>query len=651
MFSLLLWACLSPEKELPSASWSCLLEPEKVHDSSPQLGCRADFDLLAADPLDASIPGAQSTKTLIDRVDDNRLWFTNSELYPLHYAFASEFLSGDGLPIVGSMSSFNTTEYYSPDRRFLLGAVTWYEEPGVWVYEIAPYDTADAAMIALAYRRIAENSYFGEELYFHPTSEAVGREAEELPSDVKQISTEQLYAGITYQPLNLGLSMGQLRFYRATEVEDYVNYREIVVLDEIPNDISVVAATVTGEFQTPLAHINVLAQNRGTPNMALLGAFEDSTLRALEGKWVELKVEALGWEIREVSQAEADAWWEANRPVALDIEPMNVDVTGLWDCSDILDLSLPLGDALHQAIPAFGGKATNMGAMVHIGEDVTVPPCFATPLYYYDQHMQTHGLWDRYAVLTADPSWGDPKLRAALLEGFQAEIRAAPLAPELLALLMAKMDTDFGRVKMRFRSSTNAEDLGNFSGAGLYTSRSGEWDAADVEDAVKEVWASVWGPRAWEEREYWGIDHRKVGMALLSNPTYDGEEANGVAVTGNIFDTGGLEPAFYINVQAGENSVVLPEDGDSTDQLLYYYSLPGQPIVYIAHSNLVAEGETVLTEGELYDLGVALDAIHRYFYEAYGTSGGFYAMDTEFKLVGGQIEVKQARPYPGWSSP
>ncbi len=644
-------ACVPAEKTDPS--WDCLLDPALSHDFSSQLGCRADFELLAADPLDASIPGASSSKTLIDRLDADQLYFTNSELYPVHYDFASHFLSGDGHPIVPDLRSFNSSEYYSPDRRFLLGALTWYEEPGVWVYEVAPYDTADSTMISTAYRKIRDNAWFGDDLRFHPTSEAVERVAVDLPSDVKQISTEELFAGITYQPLNLGSSMGQLRFRRATEVEDYVNYREIVVLDEIPNDISVVAATITSTFQTPLAHINVLAQNRGTPNMALVGAFDAPELRELEGKWVELRVEALGWEIREVTEAEATAWWDSHRPEPLEVGAMDISVTGLWDCTDILDLSLPLGEALRARVPAFGGKATNMGGLVHIGGEVQVPPCFATPVYYYDQHMRQNGLWERYAALTLDPSWADPTARAELLRGFQAELQAAPLDPTFLAMVQAKIDADYDRVKMRFRSSTNAEDLGNFTGAGLYTSKSGEWDdtGADISDAIKEVWASVWGPRAWEEREYWGIDHTKVGMAMLSNPAFEGEQANGVAVTGNVFDTSGLEPAFYINVQAGENSVVLPEDGDSTDQILYYYSLPGQPVVYIAHSNLVPEGSTVLTAGQLYELGGALDAIHGYFYEAYGSSGGFYAMDTEFKLVDGHIQMKQARPYPGWSNP
>lgn len=634
-------------------AWDCVLPDAPEPDSSSQIGCRTDFERLASDPLDASIPGAESAKTIIDRSDDGALHFINSERYPIHYDFASAFLSGDGLPIVPDLGSFNTTEYYSPERRFLLGAVTWYSEPGVFVYELAPYDTSDADMIAEAFRAIVANSYFGEDLLFHPTSLAIEEVAKNLPEDVPIITTDELFAGITYQPLNLGTSMGQLRFYTAEEVEEYVNYREIVVLDKIPNDISVVAGTITSEFQTPLAHINVLAQNRGTPNMALRGAFDDDTLRALDGKWVELVVDALDWSIREVTEAEAEAWWEANRPEPLDVTPMDTSVEGIWNCEDILDAELATEDAVPLRIPAFGGKVSHMAAMTRIGDAVPMPKCLGIPLYWYDQHMRTHGLWNVYAEYTTRPEWSDPRTRAELLNELQDQIEDAPISDALLTEIRAIIDRDFDRIKMRFRSSTNAEDLGGFSGAGLYTSKSGEWDddGADIADAITDVWASVWNPRAWEEREYYGISHTDVGMAILVNPTYDDEQANGVAITANIFDTSGLEPAFYINVQKGEESVVLPEEGVTTDQILYYYDSPGQPVVYIRRSNLVPEGETVMSNAELYELGTALSAIHAHFLPAYGRSGGFYAMDIEFKITeDGRLEVKQARPYPGWQA-
>jgi hypothetical protein len=666
VIALLWWACNAgpggsdpldtsdaSDTSAPQPSYTCVLPEASYPDFGETLGCPDDFAQLASAPLDASIPGARSVKTLVDRLDDGHLWFANSARYPIHFDFASTFLSGNGLPFVGDLSAFNAREYYAPDRRFLLGALTHYEEPDAWVYEIAPYDTADASMITEAYRAIAAHSFLGDRLLFHPTSEAVAAVAAGLPADVQQVSTEELFAGITYQPLNLGTAVGQLRFYRAEQVEDYVNYREIVVLDRIPNDLSVVAASITGQFQTPLAHINVLAQNRGTPNMGLIGAFDDPTLRAFEGRWVALDVGPLAWSIREVTEAEADAWWAANAPEPLDVAPMDTSVVGVHDCGEIVDPSVSLAEGIAAAVPAFGGKVTHMAAMTPLRASIALAPCMGIPVSAYDEHMRRNGLWDRYEALRTDPNWGDARYRAALLRGFQREIQLAPIDPELLASVVSRIASSFAGAQMRFRSSTNAEDLGDFTGAGLYTSYAADWsaDGAEIADALRGVWSSAWNPRAYEERTYWGIDHRSVGMGVLSNPSYDGEQANGVAVTGNVYDTSGLEPAFYINVQAGEASVVLPEQGTTTDQILYYYNLPGQPIVYIGRSNLVLPGTTVLDAAALYDLGTSLDAIHRFFQPVYGTSGGFYAMDTEFKWVDGRIEIKQARPYPGWSNP
>ena len=141
-------------------------------------------------------------------------------------------------------------------------------------------------------------------------------------------------------------------------------------------------------------------------------------------------------------------------------------------------------------------------------------------------------------------------------------------------------------------------------------------------------------------------------MAMLVHRSFPDEEANGVAITANVYDTTGLEPGFYVNVQAGGESVVLPLAGVTSDQFIYYFDLPGQPISFIAQSNLVPAGETVLTNAQTYTLGVALKAIHEYFYEAYGDQS-FYGMDVEFKFDGEpgeepQLYVKQARPYPGW---
>ncbi len=646
-----------PDSDEPS--WECVIPEGEEPDYSHQIGCWDDFGVLASLPLDASIPGASSVKTVIDRSDENTLYFQHSARYPIHWDFAFANLSGDGLPLVPDLGQFNTTEYYSPSRRFILGAVTFYEEPDVWAYEIAPYDTADADMITTAYRLIRDNAYFGDELYFHPSSESVEARVDDLGDDVRIITTDELFAGITYQPLNLGCSMGTIGFYESDGV-DNVSSREIVVLDAVPNDISVVSGIITATWQTPLSHINVLSQNRGTPNMALRDAWEHGELRGLEGKWVELCVEAMDWSVREVTQEEADAWWEEFRPDPLPVSPMDLSVTDLRDEDEILDLeTYNLDDAITAAVPAFGGKASHYGGLALIGDEVPHPRAYVIPVYYYHQHMEQNGLLAVAEAMLADKGFQtDAAVRRTMLEDLQQQIKNAPIDEDFYAMLSAKLEADYPGIRMRFRSSTNAEDLNGFNGAGLYDSESATLgDASDpVDQAVKNVWSSLWSYRAYEEREYYSISHMDIGMAILSHHSFPDEEANGVAITANIYDTTGMEPAFYVNVQLGGESVVQPEAGVTSDIFLYYYDMPGQPIVFLAHSSLLEDGETVLSTAQTYKLGSALSAIHSYFYEVYG-GDGFYGMDVEFKFDDSwddddsdepSLYIKQARPYPGW---
>ncbi|HUQ08532.1 MAG TPA: PEP/pyruvate-binding domain-containing protein [Kofleriaceae bacterium] len=627
-------------------------------DSTPTIGCVADFEALASRPLDATIPGARSVKTIVDRVDENALYFQNSVLYETHYQYASTHLSGNGLPVVPMLAEFNTTEYFTPSRRFLLGALTHYEQPDKWVYEISPYDTADAEMIATAYDAIKGATFIGADLYFHPTSEAVSAIAEALPATVKVITTDQLYEGITFQPLNVAESYGQLRFFTADELSGgakYLSFRDIAVLDHVPNDISVAMGIVTAEFQTPLSHVNVLSKNRGTPNMALRGAFDSADFRALEGKWVRLKVDLFDYELVEVSQAEADAWWEEHRPTAIQVPGMDLSATDLRDDVNlvVVDASTTLKDAVKASTRAYGGKAAHFGALTLV-DGVPKPRGFAIPLYYYRQFMEQNGFDARVTAMIADPAFtNDPAVRDAQLTQLRADIEAAPIDAAFIQLLTTKLNTDYPGTRMRFRSSTNAEDLDGFTGAGLYTSLSGQvGDTGDpIEDAIRGVWASVWNFKAFEERSYRGIDHLAVGMALLCHRAFPDEEANGVALTNNPYDTSGLNPALYINVQLGGESVVLPPAGVTTDQILVFWEQQGQPVVFLKRSNLTAPDTNVLTNAQLFSLASALDKIHDYFRVAYGaTPGAWYAMDVEFKFEGApgetpQLYIKQARPH------
>ena len=131
------------------------------------------------------------------------------------------------------------------------------------------------------------------------------------------MTTDELYAGIDYQPLTLGIGHrpAALRHRRRARQPSTSRYQDIVVLDEVPNDISVVQGIITEEFQTPLSHVNVLSRE---PQDAEHGPArrddqrDPARARGQAGRAHRRRAER--WSIREVTQAEAEAFWAAHKP-------------------------------------------------------------------------------------------------------------------------------------------------------------------------------------------------------------------------------------------------------------------------------------------------------------------------------------------------
>jgi hypothetical protein len=657
--------------------WPCeVAGGDPAPDSLEKIGCRADYDLLASEPLDASIPGARSGKVILDlcaddRCESQKLYFQNSNLYPIHWDFAHTHLSDptSALRLVPALSEFNA-EYTKPfsERRFLLGAVSYYEGPGVWALEIAPYDTSTPEMIEELYDAVRDQAYFGPVLQFHPTSESVAAASEDMPADVHVISTEELYADIEYQPLNLGEAVGPIRFIRSVDLDTvYVTSRDIIVLDAVPNDITPVAGIITEEFQTPLAHINVLMRARHRPNMGLRrGRLHEKLAGLKDGDYIRLTVGAFDFEVERVTAAESDAWWDVNAPEPVTVPAPDTRVEELRDIETVTEHTdnapFVTADAIAAATQAFGAKAANYSVF---STDPRVPSkkAFAIPVYYYDQYMRENGFFDRVAAYPDIPEFAsNTAIREAELQALRDEILATDLNDEFKSRLEAKLDADYPGVSMRFRSSTNAEDLDGFPCAGCYDSHTGDPaehggdQLAAASEAIRKTWATVWNLRTYDERELNGIGHTQVCMALLVHTNFPDEEANGIAITDNIFEQSGNAPGFYVNVQEGGTyEVVHPPAGITSDSFLYQYSFPNQPIIYYTHSNItVPAGSDVLTTQEIHSLGDALAALNERFRSAYGSKdGSWWALDVEFKFddeadPGGSpsLYIKQARPYP-----
>jgi hypothetical protein len=454
-----------------------------------------------------------------------------------------------------------------------------------------------------------------------------------------------VFQGQRYQPLARGVGYGTLRFRRLAELGGRpVGPTDLVVLDRVPNDIALVSGIITEEFQTPLSHINILSKNRGTPNMALHGAFDDPDLRALDGQLVRLEVGPQDFAARLADPAEAAAYWESLRPSEALVPSVAATTAVVLDAAT---LGIRDGDKV-------GVKAANMAELGHVtagGEAIAIPEApLALPFRFYEDHLAASGADQLIAALLPVAESLSPDELERRLFAIRWTIFRAPLdATERDTIVAALAGRWPVGTRLRFRSSTNVEDLADFSGAGLYTSAgAGLGDDDQVEAAIKVVWASAWNLQAFVERGFYRVDHSRVRMGVLIHPGFPDELANGVAVTINEFASN--RPAYYINSQVGEVSVTNPTGQATPEQILYYTWYEEPEYEVITRSSLLVgrsdwpAGEAVMTEAELDRLASYLEAIHLHFKQQL-RGGADFAMDVEFKLAPGrQIVVKQARP-------
>jgi hypothetical protein len=600
------------------------------------LGCDLDYDLLATERDDSVFARTKTINWLIDREDGYRTYFIDSVEWELHYFFANAYLNKEGLTPVGTHPEFNILNYRRENRRFVLGKLIRYVDQDLMTIEFSAGDTADADMIVDAYERVSGALYDGDRLLYRPVSSFHESILDDIASRIPVISTEDVFRGQTYQPLNDGVGYGTLQFRRVAELAGQALLpTDLVVLDRVPNDISMVAGIITSEFQTPLAHINILSKNRGTPNMGLRDAFDDAELRSFEGELVRVEVGPQAWSIEAASPAEAQAYWDSLRPSQPLVPDYDLTATAFQNIA-----AIGTSDSIR-----VGAKAANMGEMTNI-DGIPLPDApFAIPFARFDAHITDHGLWEDIDAVIADAPSLDPQQLAERLFDIRWQIYTAPMEPVFRDELIAEATARWGADRrLRFRSSTNVEDLEEFSGAGLYTSAGAQVDegAQAIENAVKVVWASAWNYQAFVERDWYRVDHRRVRMGVLVHPSFVDEEANGVALTINEFTQS--RPAYYINSQVGEVSVTNPTGAATPEQILYYTWYEEPEYEVITRSSLL-DGEAVFTDSELDELASYLEAIHQHFRIVFG-GGNDFAMDVEFKLdEGRQLFIKQARPF------
>ena len=556
---------------------------------------------------------------------------------------------------------FNQWNYsQSRLRRFVLGTLSQFGGGG-YVLEFFAMDDISGRQMATLYRRVratvAPPTDSVRVLTATPTQAA--RLRAEAPA-VPLLAPERAFAGQTFQPLVAARAFGYLRRVAADSVPTAaLGPTDILVCDGAPADLPPVAGVLTTALQTPLSHLNLLSQNRQTPFAAWRGAWADARLRGLTGQLVRFEVTADTFQLAPATLEEAQAAWAARARGPEQVLRLDRQTGGL----------VSLENADYGSVKTIGGKAANFAELlrVEVGRHDPLPVpegAFAIPFRWYCEHVERHGIRARLDSLWAAPAvLADSRRLTARLRLIQQAIRRAPLDPALVRLVEARAKAQHLHPRLRFRSSTNAEDIEGFNGAGLYDSQTGVVGRPDsakksVAAAIRQVWASLWEPRAVQERALFRIRQQSVAMGVLVHRSFPTEAANGVALTRNVYNR--LNAGYVVNVQVGETSVVSPPPGTRCDQLIIYDVLrvpfthqPAFPVTaeYVDRSSLTSGNTPVLTNGDIRRLADCLAALKRHYHK--NVSGAWrgrpydeLTLDVEFKIDGPErkLYIKQARP-------
>lgn len=569
----------------------------------------------------------ETVKFLIDLRDDNRIYFFNSKKWFSHHGFVRRFIDNHV-----DCNRFVTAEYMRQDRRFILGSLMRYLDGDFWTIELSPSDTLGTEQIAWMFARIAERVTIAPDLRFRPKSPEQIARVEVLADRLPLLSIDAINASIKYQPVVTGIAYGYIRLLRGTIKTAEIGPYDIVVIDQVPIAISPVAALVTGELQAPLAHVAVLCRNRNTPDMAVRHAVDLDLFQRFQGELVKLTVSGQDYSVEPADITEAEVAWQAARPLTPFLPERELQQTGLVDLH-----SLPTG-----AISYVGAKAAQLGELGAIG-GIGTPGGFALPLSAYVAHLEAAGLTGEIDAMLADPDFrSSASARAKRLTHLRAAIVAHPVEPGLLTAIAAKLRGISTSSPFIFRSSTNAEDLPGFNGAGLYESIHVQPDptTGQIADALRFVWSSVWLQRAFEEREWYRIDHRTVAMAILIQPLLEGAIATGVAITENPFKPD--RRAVFINSQVKGASVTGASGNELPEQ--YLVVIEAEYRLELLGYSTLTDGALILHEVDIVDLTDQLLRIHEVMLPAHAESAN--AMDVEFALTAERrFVILQARPY------
>ncbi|GGX21085.1 PEP/pyruvate-binding domain-containing protein [Streptomyces noursei] len=534
--------------------------------------------------LAGTLAGHPYLKVVVDRAE-NTWHLLDTAVHPFHVDYlATRILGMRPTELDARLDAVNASVYTDPERRFLLGVLSLHTDHGAdggerpfLVLETTEADTMSGPLLEEFYASVRHRLDARLPLLLKPANHGQEHELAVI-SDVRvpRIHSHQLFGSRTRTPLNPGEAVGRLRHFRTAgeyaAAAGALGWSDIVAMPRLPDDVPRVAGFINTTPTTPLSHTNVLASGWGIPNAIVRDLEHLVVADGLDGAWVRYEVRDDDITLVRLAQAPtltAPAWQR---------QPVRVRPPRLTDLP-----ALPLHRLRRADQDCYGTKAANLGELHHVLGDHRVdltafhgrprPP--RTDLYAHltarlgvapttrgaelraaasaftratveapDGVALPFALQHRFLASSPAVRAGIDELRAAL-EGDAADavdrccrtlqdlVRHAPMPDGLARRITGALPVGpDGAGRLVVRSSSNAEDLPGFSAAGVYDSVTDVRGTAQLLDAVRRVWASLFSPRSVRLRHQAGIPLDDAYMGVIIQ-RYQAADLGGVLVTCN----------------------------------------------------------------------------------------------------------------------
>lgn len=591
------------------------------------------YNNLKGKPLSNKFSNIESVKVIFD-LKSKRLYFFDSTKIRLHFDFVNEYLGYDK-----GLQQFNDDNYSQSDknRDYLLGNLNHLKGTEKWIFELAASDQMSVVTTEFFFKTVAKSFFSGDVLKFYLNNREKIEAAEKNLYKIPTVKSDYIFDEIQYQAVVKGLAYGILKKYKISDLKTMKpQENEIIVLDGTPDILPNVRGIIVNELQTPLSHLVILGRNRKIPILAFKKAFTDVAIDNLVNQNVSLLVEMDSFSIKKSVKNIIIKNVYKSHKLALD--------STLKSIVDLEKLS-------KNQVKAIGSKAQNMAFLISISKKQsfkTPENAMAIPFYFYRKHIQNKEISSMINNILLNIKKDNSQEINLKLKELRNKMIEIPIDKNLILTLNEKLGNQKDFKNFRFRSSTNAEDIDGFNGAGLYDSKTGILGDSikSFEKAIKTVWASVWSEAAFWERNLFNIDQKSIAMGVLVHRSFPDEVANGVVISTNIMRDN--FSGITVNIQKGENSVVKPKAGEVCEQFTVYdfetdASAKNFDVDYVSHSNL-NDNKPLLSTTEINNLFKTSKYIESKMQTVWGNAK---PIDLEFKYIGKtrQLYVKQVRVF------